>query len=97
LKSARALAEVPQERRFEMRLEDLVTISRETTFNSYMKFLQLPEDVAVRKYFNEEVSPDRLHQGRWKSEVENPNKFNSKYMKILAQLERQGVAVKVLL
>jgi hypothetical protein len=97
LKSARALAEIPQERRFEMRLEDLVTISREATLNAYMKFLQLPEDVAVRKYFSEEVSPDRLHQGRWKSEVENPNKFNSKYMKILAKLESEGVAVKVLL
>ena len=97
LKSARALAQIPQERRFEMRLEDLVTISREATFNSYMKFLRLPEDVAVRKYFSEEVSPDRLHQGRWKSEVENPNKFNSKYMKILAKLDREGVAVKVLL
>lgn len=97
LKSARALAQIPQERRFEMRLENLVTISREATFSSYMKFLQLPEDVAVRKYFNKEVSPDRLHQGRWKSEVENPNKFNSKYMKILEKLERQGVAVKILL
>jgi hypothetical protein len=97
LKSARALAQIPQERRFEMRLEDLVTISREATFDSYMQFLKLPEDVAVRKYFSEEVSPDRLHQGRWKSEVENPNKFNSKYMKILEKLELQGVAVRVLL
>lgn len=97
LKSAKALAEIPQERRFEMRLEDLVSISRQSTFDSYMKFLQLPENAAVKKYFSEEVSPDRLHQGRWKSEVENSKKFNSKYMRLLAKLEREGVAVKVLL
>lgn len=96
VKGATALAAVPRVNQHTMRLENLAVNSRESTYLNYLNFLGINDEPKMREYFDTQVSPEKLHEGRWKSEVSNPKKFDAKYKKILEKLDSQGVCVEVL-
>lgn len=95
-KAAEALSHVPQSSQISIRLENLAVNSREETYSRYLSFLGIADEPKMREYFDTQVSPEKLHEGRWKSEVSNPKKFDAKYKQILEKLEERGVSVKQL-
>jgi hypothetical protein len=95
-KASSALAGVPREKQLTMRLENLAVNSREGTYLRYLEFLGISDEKAMREYFDTQVSPEKLHEGRWKSEVSNPKRFDAKYKKILEMLASRGISVEEL-
>ena len=95
-KAADGLAHVPQSSQISIRLENLAVNSREETYSRYLSFLGIADEPKMRDYFDTQVSPEKLHEGRWKNEVSNPKKFDAKYRQILEKLEKHGVPVDLL-
>lgn len=91
-----ALSQVPQEQVLEIRIEDLVIHKREATLDKLLDFLSLKSQPRVERYFSQEILPERLHAGRWRTEVADIANFEELYKKILKQLVSQGITVKEL-
>ncbi len=67
---------------------------REATFEKIKVFLDLPSNKRFDAYFEDEILPEKLHAGRWKSEPVSLTKFNAKYQSILQELSSSGINVK---
>ena len=91
-----ALSKIKTENMLELRIEDLVIHRREETLERIKNFLELPNHDRLEKYFEEEILPEKLHAGRWKSEPVNATKFSAKYQSILQDLSANGINIKEL-
>mgnify|MGYP002628281983 CR=1 FL=1 len=89
-----ALSQLPDHQKIELRLEDLVVRNREATYAKLFQFIGLPDEGTVRKFFDEEMLPERMHEGAWQSEVSDPEKYQKMYEKILQSLQRDGISVE---
>ena len=89
-----SLTRIPKERILEIRIEDLVVHERESALQRILTFLNLEQSSRLEKYFADEVIPERLHAGRWKAEVADPEKFEGSYLQILNRLDSKGIDVK---
>jgi hypothetical protein len=50
-------------------MEDLLIYDREASFSRLLDFLGLEDDPAVRTYFEEKVTGERAHIGRWRTDI----------------------------
>ena len=91
-----ALSKIKTENKLELRIEDLVIHRREETLERIKNFLELPNHARLEKYFEEEILPEKLHAGRWKSEPVNATKFSAEYQSILQDLSSNGISIKEL-
>ena len=91
-----ALSKIKTENKLELRIEDLVIHRREETLERIKNFLELPNHARLEKYFEEEILPEKLHAGRWKSEAVNATKFSARYQAILQELNENGINIKEL-
>jgi len=91
-----ALSKIKTENMLELRIEDLVIHRREETLERIKNFLELPDHARLEKYFEEEILPEKLHAGRWKSEPVNATKFTARYQSILQNLSANGIKIKEL-
>ena len=91
-----ALSKIKTENKLELRIEDLVIHRREETLERIKNFLELPNHARLEKYFEEEILPEKLHAGRWKSEPVNATKFSARYQAILQELNENGINIKEL-
>src|SRR5206468_2524470 len=66
----RVRAEIPTDQLLVLQLEDLVLADRERSYARLVEFLEIPDDPAMRAFFESEVAPERAHVGRWRSELE---------------------------
>ena len=89
-----ALSVVPADHKLELRLEDLIVRNREVTYLALHQFIGVQEDASVRQFFNDEMLAERMHEGAWKSEVSDPEKYQDMYEKILKSLQRDGITVE---
>ena len=89
-----ALSKIKTENKLELRIEDLVIHQREATFEKIKVFLDLPSNKRFDSYFADEILPEKLHAGRWKSEPVNATKFSAKYRSILQELSGNGINIK---
>ena len=92
----RALSKIKSENKLEIRIEDLVVHRREETLSRITEFLNLPSNKRFETYFNDEILPEKLHAGRWKSEPVSPTRFNAKYQSILQELSSSGIKIQEL-
>ena len=88
-----ALSKIQTQNKLEIRIEDLVIHRREETLERIKNFLELPNHARLGKYFEEEILPEKLHAGRWKSEPVNATKFSARYQAILQELRSNGINV----
>ena len=88
-----SLAQVPQNSKLELRLEDLVVHQREESYTSLLAFLQLEDHPTMRSYFEEQMLPEKMHSGEWQKQVSNPEAFGSDYQKILKRLSRKDIFI----
>lgn len=96
LKSAQALAKIDRTFVHEFRIEDLVVRNRDQSYENILDFLQLEDAPKLRQYFQEQMSTERLHIGRWRSEVKDPERFDATYRSLCEKLRSKGVEVKEL-
>ena len=63
-------AAVGEERVLALRMESLMSYDREANFCRMLDFLGLRDEGAVRTYFEEQVSGERAHIGRWRKDIQ---------------------------
>jgi hypothetical protein len=89
-----ALEGFPQERALTIRLEDLVLRDREATYERIRSFLELAPDDGMRAFFDERMTPERGHLGRWRAQLGSDaeaDRFDARYRDHLVVLrERFG-------
>ena len=78
----------------EFRIEDLVVRNRDKSYENILNFLQLEDAPKLRQYFQEQMSTERLHIGRWRSEVKEPERFDATYRSLCEKLKSKGVEIK---
>lgn len=69
-------------------LEDLAVLNREATYQRLIKYVGIEDDAQMRRYFETEVLPEKVSQGRWKREVHDPDGFSVQYYEVVARLKR---------
>ena len=94
LKSAQALAKIDHKSVHEFRIEDLVVRNRDQSYENILDFLQLEDAPKLRQYFQEQMSKERLHIGRWRSEVKDQERFDATYKSLCEKLKSKGVEIK---
>jgi hypothetical protein len=73
-----ALKEVPLKQKITIALEDLAINKREDTYQKVMSFLKISDSPEMRKFFEEELTPENATSGRWKREISSPE-FDAAY------------------
>ena len=73
-----ALKEVPLKQKITIALEDLAINKREETYRKLSNFLKIADSPAMRKFFEEELTPANATSGRWKKEISSPE-FDAAY------------------
>jgi hypothetical protein len=61
-----------------------------------MSFLNIPDHLSTRKFFNIEMRSEKMSQGEWKEKVQNPIIFDKAYDQVLSKLLQQGINVEKL-
>jgi hypothetical protein len=80
-----ALKEVPLKQKITIALEDLAINKREETYRKLSDFLKIADSPAMRKFFEEELTPANATSGRWRQEISNPE-FDAAYVALEARL-----------
>ncbi len=94
LMAGQALNDIPQNQRVTLRLEVLVVRERENSLKRILDFLGVSPEEKLIDFFDLELTKEKLHQGQWQNKLADPTKFEKKYLKILDELEDQGVVVE---
>ena len=81
-----ALKAVPAKQQITIALEDLAINNREETYRKLSNFLEIPESPEMRKFFEEELTPENATSGRWKQEISSPE-FDAAYAQVEKKLE----------
>jgi hypothetical protein len=82
-----ALKAVPAKQKITIALEDLAINEREETYQKLSNFLKIADSPAMRKFFDEELTPANASSGRWKREISSPE-FDTAYAALEARLNR---------
>jgi len=85
-----ALKEVPLKQKITIALEDLAINKREGTYEKLMSFLSIVDSPEMRKFFEEELTPENATSGRWKKEISGPE-FDLAYDKLVNKLNSLSV------
>ncbi len=89
----RSMRQADQQRVRTVRLEALVVGQREQQYAELLEFCGLADAEPMRRFFDEEVSPDSMHPGRWKQSLDEDQtrEVEELYEKVLSQLDADGV------
>ena len=68
---------IPIESSITLELEDLVKVNRIATYQRLLSHIGLEDEVEMREYFDSEVTFERAHIGRWRSDFADPDKFEN--------------------
>jgi hypothetical protein len=93
-RSSVALKKVDPSLVLQYRVEDLIMHEREKSYNNLLNFLAIEDSPTLREYFAEQLTAEKLHAGRWRSEVRNPERFNAKYKALCTKLLSKGIEIK---
>lgn len=74
---------------------DMVQNAREESLQQVCEHLDIPVDPGMMQWFAENVSVERAHVGRWRSQfdAETTEKIENLYASIVADLRKQGVRI----
>jgi hypothetical protein len=88
---ARAL---PPGRVLVIHLEDLVLLDREATYRRLLEYMQLESEPEMVSFFESELTPERAHLGRWRTDLDPAEReeVDAAYQGALRQLRDEGVS-----
>jgi hypothetical protein len=89
-----ALRKVDPASVLQFRITDLIVNEREKTYADLLNFLKLEESEVLSQYFAEQVTPEKLHSGRWRTEVTDSGRFNANYKALCKKLMNKGIEIK---
>jgi hypothetical protein len=78
----------------QFRVEDLIVHEREKSYVNLLNFLKLEDSEVLREYFAEQLTAERLHPGRWRTEVKDTERFDAKYKALCKKLLSKGIEIK---
>jgi hypothetical protein len=81
-----ALKSIPDKQKLTIALEDLAINTREVSYKKLLDFLDLSDSPAMRKFFEEELTPQNATSGRWKNEISSPE-FDAAYKELELRLK----------
>ena len=83
---------LPRERVLVLRLEDLAIRDRERQYARLLDFVQLDDDPAMRRFFDEVIDPANVHVGRWRDDVPRDRRaaFEARYVQLVEDLVARG-------
>ena len=93
-KSFRSLSDIPENNSLTLRLENLVEREREESYQKILNFLNLRESNELRTYFDEKLAPAKMSKGSWVKHVNDPKKFDARYIEILKDLASKGIEIE---
>lgn len=76
-----------------VRFEDFILNPREEYRSKVFGFLGLDQDQETKDYFLNQISPDKVSIGEWKS-LKTWKEFDLRYSMILKDLEKQGIFIE---
>jgi hypothetical protein len=84
---------VPPGRLLVIHLEDLVLLDRERSYERLLDYLGLESETPMRSFFESELTPERAHLGRWRTELDaaEREKVDAVYQDVLRRLRDEGV------
>jgi hypothetical protein len=82
-----ALKAVPARQKITIALEDLAINNREETYRKLTNFLGISDSPRMRKFFEEELTPENATSGRWKKEISSPE-FDAAYAELELRLSK---------
>ncbi len=82
----KALKAVPARQKITIALEDLAIDNREETYRKLTNFLGITDAPLMRKFFQEELTPENATSGRWKKEISSPE-FDAAYAELKLRLK----------
>jgi hypothetical protein len=81
-----AIKKIPQERHILLTLEDFVRDNREENYNKLCSFVEVSNDQPkVIEYFNNNITIEDAHIGRWINDFKNPIEFKNKFDNFIKQ------------
>jgi Sulfotransferase family len=92
-RSDAALRRMPPGSALTIFLDDLAAHDREDSYAHLVEFLELDNDAPMRRYFDETISPDRAHVGRWRERIAPADArwVDRRYRKLVHDLRREGI------
>jgi hypothetical protein len=93
LVSHQSLSQLPDKCHMEMRLEQLIKSDRDVQYAKILSFLDIPDDLSTREFFNLQMCSEKMSQGEWKEKVNDPMAFDKAYDKVISKLLQQGINV----
>jgi hypothetical protein len=81
----KALKAVPAKQKLTIALEDLAIDNREEAYRKLTDFLDISDAPQMRKFFEEELTPENATSGRWKKEISSPE-FDAAYAALESKL-----------
>ena len=91
LSGVSALEKIDRDSWIEIRIEELVEQKRDETYTRLSNFLDLPESIKMRDFFNSTVNVENMHSGTWQFALPSPHQFNARYSDILKELSDEGI------
>jgi hypothetical protein len=90
----RGMANADPRRAMTVRLEELIHVDRDGTFERLIGFLQIQDDEPLRSYFDSEMDAARGHVGRWRGQVSDRqrDRIDQRYRELYAELEEEGLS-----
>ncbi len=94
IRADQGAADMPAGSVLTIHLEDLVRDRREETYASLLKFLELPDNGRMRRWFDSSVTEERAHLGRWRHELtlKSRARLEAGYSQALEKLSAERVA-----
>ena len=80
--AANALKTFPAESSLTLQLEDLVRDKRSESYKKMLDLIGLKDEAAMREYFDNEVTFERAHIGRWKQDFADPAEFEALFNRL---------------
>lgn len=93
LLSHRGMSTAPSDKTFSLVLEELLLTNRDDRYKDLLRFLGLDDEEEMHNFFNESMTAERGHIGRWKEDIapDQRSDFNERYAEIWHELESLGV------
>jgi Sulfotransferase family len=89
----RAIHAVPDGRVLTVHLDDFTARDREGTFARLVSFLEIEDPGPMRAYFDNEISAERAHVGKWRQRMApaDARMVDRRYRRLVKKMHRQGI------
>lgn len=88
-----AIRALPAEKVLTVELDDLAARDREATYARVRELLEMDDDGPMRSYFEEHISPEGAHYGRWRERMApaDARRVDRRYRRLVRELHRDGI------